>query len=79
MRGCFFCNGLVITEYYKIGGVFMNYNMPESMYLGFAYVPNQKFEDIYDTKEALSNGTIFKSLNIPFEAYKNDPIMNPFK
>ncbi len=57
----------------------MNYNMPESMYLGFAYVPNQKFENIYDTKEALSNGTIFKSLNIPFEAYKNDPTMNPFK
>lgn len=51
----------------------------DNMYLGFAYVPCQKFENLYDKKEALKKGTIFKDLDIPFEAYKNNPIMNPFK
>ena len=36
--------------------------MPDNVYLGFSYVPNQKFENLYETKEALSMGTIFKDL-----------------
>lgn len=51
----------------------------ENMHLGFAYVPCQKFENLYDKKDALYHGTIFSDLDIPFEAYKNNPIMNPFK
>ena len=47
----------------------MNTNMPEKTYLGFCYVPVQK----------LTNGTIFTDLNIPFDAYKNETVMNPFK
>ena len=53
--------------------------MPDNVYLGFSYVPNQKFENLYETKDALSMGTIFKGLYIPLEAYKDNPVMNPFK
>ena len=51
----------------------------DNMYLGFAYVPCQKFENLYDTNKALYHGTIFKDLYIPFECYKGNAIMNPFK
>lgn len=51
----------------------------DNMYLGFAYVPCQKFENLYDTDKALHKGTIFKDLDIPFDTYKNNKIMNPFK
>lgn len=57
----------------------MNSNMPENTYLGFCYVPVQKFENLYDVNDALANGTIFTDLNIPFDAYKNENVMNPFK
>ena len=57
----------------------MKNNMPDNVYLGFSYVPNQKFENLYETKDALSMGTIFKGLYIPLEAYKDNPVMNPFK
>lgn len=57
----------------------MNTNMPEKTYLGFCYVPVQKFENLYEVDDALANGTIFTDLNIPFDAYKNETVMNPFK
>ena len=46
---------------------------------GFAYVPYQKYENLYDLKNALKRGTIFKELDIPFSEYASNPIMNPFK
>ena len=50
----------------------------DDMRLAFAYVPCQKFENMYEINDALHHGTIFIDLDIPFEAYKNNPIMNPF-
>ena len=35
--------------------------------LAMAYVPWQKFENLYDMKEAFACGTIFKQLNFPFK------------
>lgn len=37
-----------------------------SLPLAMAYVPLQKWEDIYDTKMALERGTIFRALDKPF-------------
>ncbi|MBS5737919.1 MAG: spore coat associated protein CotJA [Clostridiales bacterium] len=34
-----------------------------------AYVPVQQFRQLYDTSEALQNGTLFKELNLPFLGY----------
>ena len=34
--------------------------------LGMAYVPMQKFKDIYDLDVALARGTIFAQLDKPF-------------
>ncbi len=53
--------------------------MPENPMLAFAYVPFQKFENLYKTDKALYRGTVFKDLDVPFECYKNNPIMSPFK
>lgn len=39
--------------------------------LAMVYVPEQKFDCLYDTSEALSHGTIFKELNLPFYGCKN--------
>ena len=52
--------------------------MPEKAHLAFAYVPFQEFKNLYSSDKALWNGTIFKDLNIPFDTYKDNPIMNPF-
>ena len=52
-----------------------NYNM---QYLT-ATVEPQKYENLFSMCDALCNGTIFKDLYIPFECYKDNPIMNPFK
>lgn len=41
-------------------------NMPIAM----AYVPWQQWRKIYEPKEALKRGTIFKELDLPFEAAK---------
>lgn len=38
----------------------------ESMPLAIATVPMQQWEQPYDPKSALNNGTIFPSLNLPF-------------
>ena len=53
--------------------------MPIDPKLAFAYVPFQKFENIYTADKALCRGTVFKDLDVPFDHYKNNPIMNPFK
>ena len=53
--------------------------MPENPMLAFAYVPFQKYENLYNNDKALYRGTIFKDLDVPFERYKNNPIMSPFK
>lgn len=34
--------------------------------IGMAYVPWQKWRDIYDADTALKQGTIFKELDLPF-------------
>lgn len=38
----------------------------DSLPLGMAYVPLQKFENLYSAEEGLHAGTIFKDLNYPF-------------
>ena len=53
--------------------------MPANPMYAFAYVPYQKFENLYPANEALWHGTLFKDLDIPFSSYKNNPIMNPCK
>lgn len=42
----------------------------EDMPIAMAYVPWQQWRMIYDPKEALKRGTIFKELDLPFEAAK---------
>lgn len=51
----------------------------DNMHLGFSYVPVQSFRNLYDMQKALNRGTVFKELDIPFESYKCNVIMNPFK
>ncbi len=36
---------------------------------GYAYVPIQKLQSVYDTDKALSCGTLFPSLDIPMNEY----------
>ena len=42
----------------------------ENMPIAMAYVPWQQWRMIYEPKEALKRGTIFKDLDLPFEASK---------
>lgn len=35
--------------------------------LAMAYVPSQRFEDLYEVSEAWRNGTLFAALNKPYE------------
>ena len=42
----------------------------KGMPIAMAYVPWQKWQMIYEPKEALKRGTIFKELDLPFEATK---------
>lgn len=53
--------------------------MPSNPMYAFAYVPYQRFENLYSANEALWHGTLFKDLYMPFSCYANNPIMNPFK
>ncbi len=39
------------------------------MRIGYAYVLPQAFDNLYSPEEALQNGTLFRELNIPIEAY----------
>ncbi len=43
----------------------------ENFPLAMAYVPMQKFENIYSVNEALTRGTLFKDLDLPFLGYLN--------
>ena len=52
---------------------------PAKISLAMSYVPNQPFENLFEVDDALYKGTIFKDLAVPFSAYKNNPIMSPFK
>lgn len=38
----------------------------EDMALAMAYVPWQKWQNIYDAEKGFCNGTIFQELNLPF-------------
>lgn len=51
----------------------------ENLRPGFVYAAYQDFDNLYNLSDALKYGTMFKELNIPFEEYSNNPIMNPFK
>lgn len=48
---------------------FRKENSFENFPLAMAYVPVQQFRQLYDTSEALQNGTLFKELNLPFFGY----------
>jgi len=52
--------------------------MPTDPSYAFAYVPYQRFENLYSAEDALRHGTIFCDLDIPFEKYACIPLMNPF-
>lgn len=38
-----------------------------SLPLAMAYVPSQRFENLYEVAEAWQNGTLFADLNKPYE------------
>lgn len=38
----------------------------EDMPLAMAYVPWQRWQNIYDAEQGFCNGTIFQELNLPF-------------
>lgn len=40
--------------------------LPKDPVLAMAYVPFQKFEDLYAPETAFENGTLFSGLNKPF-------------
>ena len=42
----------------------------KGMSVAMAYVPWQQWKMLYDPMEALNRGTIFKELDLPFEAAK---------
>ncbi len=45
-------------------------NMPlDSMPVGYAYVPTQKFRMLYNEENALKHGTLFEELYLPMEVY----------
>ena len=43
-----------------------NLTLPDSFPLASVYAPTQEFRRLYDYDTALSNGTIFEELNLPF-------------
>lgn len=53
--------------------------MPQNPMYAYAYIAYQPFENLFEVDDALYKGTIFKDLAVPFSAYKNNPIMSPFK
>lgn len=40
---------------------------PDPMVLAMAYVPSQRWQDLYEPEEGFSRGTIFRQLDLPFE------------
>lgn len=43
---------------------------PAKVSLAMAYVPYQTFDALYDDADALSHGTLFRSLDLPFYGSK---------
>jgi hypothetical protein len=41
-----------------------------SSVLAALYIPLQEFDDLYDEKDALAHGTLFRGLNLPFVGAK---------
>ena len=41
-------------------------SFPAKVSLAMAYVPYQRFEKLYDEDKALSRGTLFEELDLPF-------------
>ena len=41
-------------------------SFPAHVSLAMAYVPYQRFENLYDEDKALERGTLFKDLDLPF-------------
>lgn len=41
--------------------------MPATKKLAQAYVPEQKYEDLYTPEQAIMQGTIFKQLDMPYK------------
>lgn len=39
---------------------------PARVSLAMAYIPYQRFENLYDNEKALSRGTLFEALDLPF-------------
>ncbi len=52
--------------------------LPTEPVYGIPFVPYQPFQELYPVNQALWHGTIFRELDIPFEAYAKNPLMNPF-
>ena len=45
-------------------------SFPPHISLAMAYVPFQRFENLYDDEKALNNGTLFADLYLPFYGSK---------
>lgn len=45
----------------------------EDMPLAMAYVPWQRWQNIYDAEKGFCNGTIFQELNLPFNGVGGCP------
>lgn len=43
-----------------------NLQLPDGFPLASVFAPMQKFRDLYDPDTALSRGTVFKELDLPF-------------
>jgi hypothetical protein len=41
-------------------------SFPRHISLAMAYVPFQRFENLYDAEKALQRGTLYKDLDLPF-------------
>ncbi|MDP4151956.1 MAG: spore coat associated protein CotJA [Bacillota bacterium] len=46
----------------------MRYRQP-TLFLGYAAVPNQSLQQVYDEARALTRGTIFPELDLPYGVY----------
>ena len=46
---------------------------PRKVSLAMAYVPYQRFEALYEGGDALSHGTLFRLLDLPFYGAKKQP------
>lgn len=53
----------------------MNYDKM-CMIPGYAYVPFQRLDDIYDADKALERGTLFPALDIPMSEYGRQDLSN---